>query len=163
MAVLSETAPFTEKQWALSCILHQEGQRCQRSQVQDVRQQQRFLAHLKDGFDFTSWGRCWEVSCFCWPIRDVSCLPSSASLAPLIPFAWGFHRQRAGEGERYEMVTGEEWSERKRERESVLVHSPEHTPQTQVVNVMQLTRLWYKLINDRQLAQRGKRERKVNP
>lgn len=39
-------------------------------------------------------------------------------------------------------------------------HLPEHAPQTQLVNVKQLTRLWYKLINDTQLVWRGgKKER----
>lgn len=71
-----------------------------RSQVQDVKRQQGFLARLKHGFDFTSWGRCWEVSCFSWPIRDGSCPRAQASLA------WKFHLWRAGERERYERVTG---------------------------------------------------------
>lgn len=34
-------------------------------------------------------------------------------------------------------------------------HTPERAPQTQLVNVKQLTMLWYKLINDTQLARRG--------
>lgn len=40
-------------------------------------------------------------------------------------------------------------------------HLPKHAPQTQLVNVKQFTRLWYKLINDRQLAwrERGKKKK----
>lgn len=98
------------------------------SQVQDVRQQQCFLAHLKDSFDFTSWGRCWEVSCFFWPMRDVSCLLLLASWRVCVALAWGFHLWRTGEKERYERVTGEKQRRgNRRAGESVLVKRHFHS------------------------------------
>lgn len=151
---------YGETQWVLSWIRHQEGWCCQTVTGAGCEAAAAFLAHLKDGFDFTSWGRCWEVSCFSWPMRDVSCLRLLASLA-LISLL-------LGDSTSAKRVKGRDmtrWQEKNEEAETrgwicpckiaLSFHLPERAPQTQLVNVKQLTRLWYKLINDTQLARRG--------
>lgn len=157
----------------LSCIRHQEGWCCQTVTGAGCEAAVAFLAHLKDGFDYTSWGRCWEVSCFSWPMRDFFFFYLFARRLVWLeyPFRSGIPRLNIG----WKGVT---W---KGDRKKILevtrgwicpckialpFHLPEHAPQTQLVDVKQLTRLWYKLINDTQLARRGEntagRKRKVN-
>lgn len=149
--------PFTEAQWVLSCIQHQEGWCCQSVTGAGCEAAATFLAHLKDGFDYASWGRCWGVSCFSWPVRDVSCLFVRRLVWLESPLSTREERVKGTH------VKG--WQEKNEAEEkggwicpcetTLPFHTPERAPQTQLVNVKQLTMLWYKLINDTQLAQRG--------
>lgn len=152
--------PFTESQWVLSCIWHQEGWCCQPLAGAGCEAAAAFLAHLKDGFDYTSWGRCWEVSCFSWPVRDVSCLFVCRLVWHEYPFPSTNRSRMKGWQEKNEIhVKKTRWLICPC-KIALPFHLLKHAPQTQLVNVKQLTRLWYKLINDTQLAWRERGEKK---
>lgn len=93
-----------------------------------------FWAHLKDGFDFTSRGRCSEVSCSPRPMTNVPSLQSPASLAWILLSLRNSGSEGAGVRERYQR--GQETTEKKRRGwirpcESALhFHLPEKAPKT---------------------------------
>lgn len=148
-----------ESQSVLFCIQHQEdccsllvtGAGCEAAAVVFGSSQRQlwfhFLRQVLGGFLFLLANK----GCF---------LSSFAGYFGLhMPLAWGFHLWRTGERERYERVTGKNAGEETRAwvcpcKTALQVYSPEHAPQIQLVNVTQLTRLWYKLITDIQFALR---------
>ena len=128
-----------------------------RSQVQDVRPQRHFWLISKTALitlPEAGAGR-FPVSLGQWGMFLVSSFAGSFGSNP--PFPPGI----TGERESCERVTGKKkMKRRKREgwicpcETTLPFHTPERAPQTQLVNVKQLTMLWYKLINDTQLAWR---------
>lgn len=150
--------PFKESQWVLSCIQHQEGRCCQTITGAGCEAAEVFLAHLKDGFDFTSWGRCWKVSCFSWSVKDVFCLHSPANVVCVSLWLGDSSGKNKWKGEIWKDDEGG-WKKKKTEVESVLhFRLPKHVRQTQLVTVMQLTKPWYKFITDTQLVLKGRKK-----
>ena len=158
-----EWSLFTESQWVLSCIRHQErwccqavtGAGCEAAAAAFFGSSQRrlwfhFLRQVLRGFLFLL--DQWEM--FLVLVRRLVRLECRF-------FFKEFHLWRIGEGG----AIKKEWQEKKEEGESVLVKVPFHStrlsvlPRQQLVNFTQLTRLWYKLINDMHLARRGKKEK----
>lgn len=121
------------------------------SQVQDVRPQQNLLARFKGSFHFTSSGRCCEVSCFSWSVRDGFRLHLPESVACLCLRLEEIPPVRQSAGKRYD------WGDKNKKRGNTSVDLLlfEHYPQTQLVTVTLLTRLWYKLINYSQVVLKG--------
>lgn len=156
-------ASFTELQWVLSFTQHQEASLCQTLAGAKCEAAAEFLARFKGSFHFTSSGRCCEVSCFSWSVRNGLCLHLPASVACLYLEPGEIPPVRAVYWE--EIWMG--WQERKAETRGWIfpwktilpLHLLKRDPQTQLVNVMQLTRLWYGLINYSQLALKGGRKR----
>lgn len=160
---------FAKCEWTLflpshsECFLISDTRRvdvAKRSQVQDVRQQQCIWLISKTALislPEAGAGR-FPVSLGQWEMLLVFMRRLVWLEYP--PFALEFHFPK-------NEWKGEIWKgdRSKREGESVLVKLHFYStclsalPRQQLVNVTQLTRLWYKLINDTQLARRGEKKR----